>query len=223
MDNINTKNKLAIILPVRKSSQRVSNKLLRQFGNSNLFNIFLDKLENFKDMTYVAAYEKEFIDICIQRKFKYIKRTKESANSESLNTIHTYLESIDEEWIFMLNACNPFIKIETINEVINILKKQPCNLFSVKLCPLMVWDANKKIINKDLTTFNSKLRKPLYIACDALYSFNKKRFLKLGCYWEFKEKDPELFIISEEESIDINTTHEFKIANMIWKELNRKN
>ncbi len=213
---------IAFTLPVRKNSQRVKNKMLRPFAGRSLFEIYLDKIECFKHLVYVVAYEEEFINIAKKRGFKYLHRSEESANGETSPVIHSYLNEMKEDFIFMATACCPLMKTETLKNIMVELcsKLHDPNyhgLITVKRCGNAIWNSEKKVMNDDVRTFNTKLRKPFYIETSSVFVFRRERFLKLGAYWDFGDKDPDLYEINSIEATDIDTMDDFEVAEILYK------
>lgn len=219
---------IALTVPVRKNSQRVPNKLLRSFADSSLFEIYLDKLEGtLKKYVYVVAYEQEFIDIAKRRGFKIQRRSEESANGETSPVIHSYLKDMDEEIILMCTACCPLMKVSTLKKILEITEEKKNDplfygLITVKTCSNVIWDSTGNPVNKDVRLFNTKLRKDLYIETSSIFVYRRKRFLDLGCYWDFSgPKDPSLFVIDPRESLDIDTLFDFEITEILYKRENQ--
>lgn len=213
---------IAFLLPVRKNSQRVKNKMLRPFADSSLFEIYLDKVECFKDIAYVVAYEQEFIEIAKSRGFRYIRRNEESANGETSPVIHNYLKDVEEEFIYMVTACCPLMKTDTLKKIMvelctNIDNPAYYGLISAKTCNNVVWNEDKKIVNKDAHIFNTKRRRSLYIETSSVFIFRRKRFLDIGLYWGLTHKDPDLYIIDPMEAIDIDTMIDFEVTEILYK------
>ena len=189
---------IGIIVSARKGSGRLPNKLLRPFADSTLFEVFLDKLKKFRDIVYIAVGEQEFIDIAKREGFNCILRNKESVTSDATHKIWNYLDTVSFDWIFAINPCHPFLKSSTIQAALDIVDKNSDDpnfggLFAVRECPLMIWDSERKIINKDVGIYDSKARKPSYIAADVITIYRRLFFLETGAYWYFTKLHPKLF------------------------------
>lgn len=219
---------IAITIPVRKNSERVPNKMLRPFAGSSLFEVYLDKLENLKELVYIVAYEQEFKDIAEKRGFKVQHRNEESANGEVSHIIHNYLDDMNEDFIVMCTACCPLMKPETIEAAVNIVKRNHDMMsfngfISVKTCRNVIWDAYQKVVNDDVRTFNTKRRKSLFIETSSIFVFRRKRFVELGCYWDFSgPKDPDLFIMDGREGLDVDTMDDFELAEILYERDKKK-
>jgi len=79
------KEDIGIFTQARKSSRRCPNKLLRQFGDSTLIDISLNKLNSIRDYNvYFGAAENEFL--CKADSYpniEFVERSQESANAHS--------------------------------------------------------------------------------------------------------------------------------------------
>jgi CMP-N-acetylneuraminic acid synthetase len=213
---------LAIVLPVRRDSERVPDKMLRPFAGSTLFAICLDKLESFKASVYVAAHEAEFLTIARDRKFRVIERSRESVSSEDPRVIHAYMSRMTESHILFVNACNPMLTVESISSAIDIFTRRISpglahGAFSVKRCPQLVFDQQQRRVNAAPDVYNSKFRPPCFVGADALVLFPRQRFLETGQLWTFSAGDPEFLICDEVESIDVNSELDFEIAESVFQ------
>lgn len=218
--------KIGILLPVRKDSERVTDKMLRPFGTSSLFEIYLDKLEAFKPQVTVAAHEQEFIDIADARGFSWLRRTWESAHAEDLRTIHGYVSELDHDWFLCTNACLPLIGIETLRGALSHLEDSLClnpqynGFLSVVSDTQLLWDHDGNLLTPDACLLNTKLMKPHRKCISAFGAWSRKRLLDTGVIWSFRKNDPELYEVATAESYDIDTPENFEHVEWLW---NRRN
>lgn len=213
---------LAILLPARRDSERVRNKMLRPFAGSTLFEICLDKLEGFKAATYVAAHEPEFLTIARERGFRTIERSRESVTSEDPSVIHAYMTAMSESHIMFVNACNPMLRVESIADAVEMFERKVVpgtvhGAFSVKRCSQIVFDQQRRRVNAAADGYNSKFRPSCYLGADALVMFPRERFLETGQLWTFTPGDPEFLIFDELESLDVNSELDFEIAEGVFQ------
>ena len=203
-----------IIIPARKNSQRCHNKLLRCFyHDQNLVSVCASKYRDSANV-YIAAYEDEFRDVADEFNIGFIKRSRKSAAAEDAATIHEYLSDFKSQKICMISGCTPFLAAKTTHAFINSCQHYESAVM-VKRINNVIMNSNGQVINKDIRCFNSKLRKPFFMIANAGYIFGVNRFLSSGVYWDYKLNDPAMFEISEEESIDIDTELDFKIAQIM--------
>ena len=76
---------IAFVIQARLGSQRVPQKMIKDFCGTNLLDISLVKIISSKVPTYqffVSAYEEELKDICRLKNINVFERSKESADSE---------------------------------------------------------------------------------------------------------------------------------------------
>ena len=210
---------IPIILTVRQQSQRCPNKILRPFiGRKSLLDICLEKFRNNQNV-YVAGYERIFKEKAKQYNIGFIQRSRESALSEDSLIIHSHLNDLEDDFVCQLNVCCPFVKAETVFKAIDLFSKNYTimkSLFSVKESHELIFNNQKEHVNID-HIYNSKFRKPNFIGNNAILIYDRKFFLKTGKYWTYSENDPYLYVMSVEESIDIDTELDFKLAQFLTR------
>lgn len=191
--------------------------MLRPFhGDQSLLEIILERFQG-RPEVHVAAYEPEFQDLAAKHGVSFIQRTLESALAEDAYTIHQYLHDIDEVFVCHLNACCPFLKAKTVDDAIRtFLAKKPQSLFSVRETHELIFDSSHKNINTEIV-FNSKLRKPNYIGNNSIMIYDKRVLFRDKVYWDYTEDNPYLYVMDAEESIDIDTELDFRIAQVLYE------
>ena len=126
------------IVQARLNSQRVPNKMLRPFADSNLFGIVLDKLLSSKiipsENIYASVYEEElFEEANTKRNIRTFRRSKESANNDSdITKIFEWHNKLPHKYVIIISACNPLLKVETIDAFVKqFIEQEEDNLFAV--------------------------------------------------------------------------------------------
>ena len=75
--------KVGVIVQARLNSQRVPNKMIKQFGKSSLFEIMCEKLKKSTNIPqkniFVSVYEQQLIDIAKKSQMNIFVRSEESA------------------------------------------------------------------------------------------------------------------------------------------------
>ena len=119
---------VSAVINARKGSTRVPNKLLRQFSNSSLIEIALEKLNkmDFFEKKYLAIAEEEFEKLLVKYKnVEILKRNKDAVkrgiNPLSVTFAH-YLE-IKSDYVFVFNPCLPCISIDSIKAAFHYFQK----------------------------------------------------------------------------------------------------
>ena len=235
MKNIN---EIAFIIPARINSTRIIKKMIRPFGNTNLFEICINKLTNCnipKSNLYIAIGDEELITIC-KNKFPDINifyRTDKSINSNGLipNEIFEWVFDLSKKYkyYFIINPCQPFLNIKTINNFIKtFLKSENKSLISAIKFKDFFWNENfeldkDKFMTNDFKNFifNTRFVKQTYKASHGLQIGVMKELKKNYWMGSFKKGDPELFFVEEEESFDIDYPWQFEMAELKYINQNK--
>jgi len=191
--------------------------MLRPFyGDLSLLEVILQRFQG-RTEVHVAAHEPEFHDLATQYGVSFIQRTIESALAEDAQTIHQYQKQLPQGLVCHLNACCPFLTPDTVDDAIAVfLDQKPHSLFSVRKTHELIFDADQRNINQEIV-FNSKLRQPNYIGNNAIMIYDKNVLFQTGAYWTYQENDPMLYVMSDEESIDVDTEFDFKVAQVLYE------
>ena len=107
---------IAIIVQARVNSQRVHNKMLRPFADTNLFELILSKLLKSKIIPkqniIASVYENELKQIANNLNINIYNRSYESANNDnSLQKIYEWHDKIPFKYVIKVNGCSPLLKI----------------------------------------------------------------------------------------------------------------
>lgn len=214
--------KIGIFTIARRSSERCPNKMLRNFCGSSLAKIILDKLHDLGSNTFFAAHEPEFKELCNQSNVRFVQRSQRSANiDEPIVEILDFLKNEDFTHFLIINACLPFLRIETIRKFISHCEQNHYKpSFGVVKRQNFYFDSQGRPFNFEATmkTINTKSAEQLYEFAHALYFFEKQHFLENGRYWEWS--DVALYEISDHiELIDIDTEEDFRVASKLWESM----
>ena len=229
-------NDIVFILGARINSSRVIKKMIRKFGDTTLFELAIQKLKQSKipkDNLYIAVGDLELIEIAKKYDVNIFYRTEKSINSEVLDIRDAfewcYEFSKSHKYFFWINACQPFLKVDTINIFIDqFLKSNNRSLISVNLTKNYFWNYDKTLSKMNFKhskeienfAFNTKFVNPTYMASHSL-QIGQLDDLKNGLWLgTFEKNDPELFIIDEEETFDIDYEWQFYMAECKFKNLN---
>ena len=100
---------VCVVIQARLNSQRVSEKMIRDFNGTNLFSLVIDKVlkseiipeENF----YVSVYEEELKDIAKDKGVQIYERSYESANNDnSLQIMHEWHNKLPFKYVIKINT-----------------------------------------------------------------------------------------------------------------------
>ena len=127
--NKNIKDTLFVI-QARTQSTRVPNKMLKPFADSSLFEIEVKKVLNSKviprDNFYLSIMDDELIDIAKKYKVNYFIRSEESTQEPiTLPKVFEWHNKLPFKYYVNINACNPLLKIETIDKFVTQFINSP--------------------------------------------------------------------------------------------------
>jgi len=224
MKNVND---ILFICQARLESQRVPKKMIRPFCGTTLVDILIEKVkqssiipyENF----YLSVHDEELMDIGYKHNTNIFKRSKDSALAEnSIPLIYEWHDKLPYKYIILLNACNPLLTIETIDQFVeSYINSDKGGMFGVIGKKQYFWDENGKMISPWPThqkIMNTKTMGITYEAAHCLYA-SEMGIIKKG-YWmdEKLPPEPELFIIDDElEIFDIDYEWQFKVGEKLYK------
>ncbi|MCK9602777.1 MAG: hypothetical protein M0R66_00135 [Candidatus Omnitrophica bacterium] len=206
----------------RTSSKRCPEKMVRSFHDTTLTDIFLAKLSKLKNNVFFAGFESIFKEKCQKYDVTFVQRSYESANvDEPAAKIYEFLLSQPYDYFLQVNACAPFLKVDTI---VNFLKecthdRRPS--FAVVKKKNYLVHPNGEPINwsRGITTINTKKVDYVYEFAHLFYFFKKTYFAEHGWYWDWN--DLRYIEIPEGlEVFDIDTEEQFLMAESIWKDRN---
>ena len=213
-------NDIVGVIPVRKDSQRVKNKNLRSFADSNLLIIKIKQLKKLGLRKIIVNTDSDLaIRIAIDCDVDYHMRDKYFASSECSGS--EYFEHIakvtDAENILLAPVTAPLISINSYEKAINEYFSSNCNsLMSIKVIQEFLW-FNGTPINYDLKSAPNSQELPKYftptfgiIIANRMAMLESKNVI---C------SNPHFYEITQEESIDIDTELDFEFAEFLYKKV----
>ena len=213
------KNKIksVCIVPIKENSKRIKGKNFKKLGKLPLFEHLFKKLlkSNF-DEIYIDSDSKQVERMTKKYGFKFIKRlkslAKDNANGNDLLNYHASI--IDSDLYFQLFVTAPFLKIETINQCIDKLKKSTSYDSILTATKIYSWFwFNKKPINYHPKILpRSQNASPIIRETTALYGIKSNVLKKNRCRIGNK---PLFYYVDFIESLDIDESIDFKIVNSL--------
>ena len=212
--------KTVVVIPVRKGSQRVKNKNIRRFANSNLLQIKIDVIKtlDWVDDIIVNTDCNTAIAIAKENGLKYHRREDFYASSECNNSdYHHYLARVTEaENILVAQVTAPLISKKTYDTAMKKYLESGCNsLMSVKAIKEFIWFEGCPV-NYDLYNAPNSQDLPNYfhptfgiIICQRSALLKSKNFI---C------SNPEFLTISDRESVDVDTLLDFEFAEYLYSQ-----
>jgi CMP-N-acetylneuraminic acid synthetase len=215
---------IAIIIHARKDSTRCPNKHLRDLGNGNtLIDIALSNLSKLTnvDEKYLAAYDEELkehiidgIDI-LDRKYEAV-----APGNAPHSIMYDHLNNVKSDYIINYNPCQPFVKVEELQKVIDWYKSSDCkSAITVKKERNFFWNIKQDPMNFVPNDRLSTTSGPwLYTATHSLVFYEKQYMLDNWQLFPNLKNAPYPIEIDwhENELIDVDTELDFKLAKLIY-------
>jgi CMP-N-acetylneuraminic acid synthetase len=221
---------ILFITQARLESQRVPKKMIRPFCGSNLLEILIDKIKTSNVIPiqnfYLSVCDEELVNIAKNNGVKYFQRSRESALAEnSVPLIYEWHDKLDYKYICLLSACNPLLKIETIDSFVReYMDSDKDGMFGVIAKKQYFWDEDRNMVShwpEGQKIMNTKTMTTTYEAAHCLYS-SRMDIIKDG-YWMDNNLPPrpELFVIENElEVFDIDYEWQFQAAEKLYPMFN---
>ncbi len=218
---MNKKKKLTALVPVRKGSQRVKDKNIKNFGGSSLLELKINSLKkiNLIDEIIVNSDSDDMLSIGKKLGTKTFKRSDYFASSTVNNSefFQHIAENTSTDIIMYSPVTCPFIKEETYNKAI-----QKFNNFSGEFDSLMttfyvhhhMWLNNKPINYDPKNSPNSQDLPPIMGLSYAISIIPRDLMIKRR---NVVGNKPYFLPLFGEESIDIDTELEFSFAEHVYK------
>lgn len=221
---------ITALLPMKGISERVPNKNIRLFAGEPLFYHVLNKLDK---VIYINKIIINTDSIKIKELANSFQKVVFHDRPPSICGGHIPMNKIIEYDILKSNdnfylqthSTNPLIYIETIDKAIEIfflnLEKYD-SLFSVNKIQQRLYDKNFKPINHESGVLkNTQELDPMFIENSCMYLFSKTSFFennknRIG-------RKPYAYIMSQQESYDIDTEDDFEMAERIFLAQQYKN
>ena len=219
---------ICIMVQARLGSQRIPGKMLRPFCGTTLVEILFEKLKKLKNFPLCnvrfSAYEEELKQVANKHGIEIYHRSKKSADSEGqpLSEIYEWYDGLPFKYVILISACNPLLKIETIESFINaFMESEKEGAFAVFEKKTYYWDKNKNNITDwgGATIMNTKFVDPVYEAGHCLYA-SRMDIIGDDNWVDTKSPpEPELFVMDELEAFDIDYEWQFKTGELLYDNL----
>lgn len=214
---------LKTVLTVRKGSVRVKNKNLKPFNEKNLLSYKIEVLKKVSGIGEIIINTDSDEAISIAKKYNvsFHKRDPYFASSECSNSeFWSHIAEVTQsEYILFTHCTNPLINVETYGEMLNIFKakKDTFDSFNTVTEVKEFLFLNKKPINFDLSKAPNSQDLPDMIKLNFAINILSTKLMK-------KKKSligdkPYFFKLNQTESFDINTNHDFEVAELMHKNL----
>jgi len=219
------------IIPARGGSKRLPRKNVLPLGGKPLiaWSIEAAKESKYIDEIVVSSDDNTILDIADQYNIKKIKRSAKlsSDNATTIdvitNTIKTCKRNFD--YIILLQPTSPLRNAKHIDDAIELLEEKGADAI-ISVCEAEhspLWSNTlqndydmSQFLNKNLLNKRSQELQTYYRLNGAIYIANKEKLLKQNSF--FLDKNIYAYIMTQKESIDIDTKLDFDFATFLLQE-----
>ncbi|MCT7551338.1 hypothetical protein N5T67_00670 [Aliarcobacter butzleri] len=209
--------KIIAFLPAKGTSSRIENKNIKLLDGKPLFLHTLEKLVacDFIDEVYLDSESEEIFSLAENVKCNFLKRDVSLATNmtDGHSLFYNEAKQVEADIYIQILGTSPFIKKETIQKGIAILKTQNeyDSVILVKKEKLYTW--NEQTANYNLEHIPNSVDLPdTIIETMGLYITRKNVALEMK---KRIGKNPYLLEASTIEAVDVNYPDEFELANFI--------
>jgi CMP-N-acetylneuraminic acid synthetase len=226
-------NNICFILQARVNSSRLPKKMIKPFAGSSLIEIAIDKIKSsiFPNKNiYLSVNDSELIDIANNKQINIFKRSNNSTRNDDVNPftlpeVFEWWDKLNYDYYILMNACNPLVEIDTINNFINTFSSNNQNgLFSVLEHKRFFYKKDGTIFqkfngsDKAKVTFNTKFIEPIYsggpLRAGKMSDIGKHIYMG-----EFnKPQDPPMIEYPSDQYADIDYEWEFNAVEALYKQ-----
>ncbi len=215
-----SREKITVVVPVRKGSQRVKHKNFKPFANSNLLKIKLDVLKqiNVIDEIIVNTDSEVAMKIADEYDVNTCEREDYYASSECNNSefFENIAENTDTDYIIYSPCTAPLIKVDTYYDFINRFrnaKDRYDSLTTVTDVKEHLW-LNEKPLNYDPNNSPNTQDLPNIVSLTyGISIISKKDMIK---YRNIVGKKPLFYKVDDFEAVDVDNPIDFEFAEFIY-------
>lgn len=217
---------IAVVIQARLGSQRIPQKMIKDFSGTTLTDISLEKIKKLKSISkdnfFLSAHEQELIDIGEKHGLNIFHRSEGSANSEGtpMTEMYEWWDKLPYKYCVLINPCVPFLKTETIDSFIQAYANSESDgMFGVIKKKNYFWRQDGSIITP-LTedVMNTKTVPFTYEAAHCLYAGRMDKINEGIWMGDFnKPGDIELFSMEEKECLDIDYPWQFEMCEKLYE------
>ncbi len=214
---------LKTVLTVRKGSVRVKDKNFKPFNKKNLLSYKIDVLKKVKGIgeIIVNTDAEEAVKIAEKSGVSVHKRDPYFASSKCSNSeFWSHIADVtDSDYILFTHCTNPLITVETYKKMLNVFnsKKNSYDSFNTVTEVKEFLFLDKKPINFDLSKAPNSQDLPDMIKLNFAINILSTNLMKSKK--SLIGNNPFFFKLNQTESFDINTHHDFHVAELLHKSL----
>ena len=214
--------RIAALVPMRHSSERVKGKNYRELAGIPLYHHIVRTLlavpqisqvviDTDSDLIFEDA-ARAFPDVVLLRRPEHLRSGDTPMNDVLLNTV----DQIDAEVFLQTHSTNPFLSAATVESAIQryLDGENDCDsVFGVTRLQARLWTADGKPVNHDpAVLLRTQDLEPIYLENSTMYIFTpdilRERGNRIGA-------NPLLVEVPAQEAVDIDEEWEFELAQAI--------
>ena len=171
----------------------------------------------------MSLYDEELISVGKKYPVNIFKRSKESVSeSKEPKVVSEWGWKLPHKWFITINACTPLLTEKTIiNFTKHFLKSSNKSLFAVHKKNNFYWDNKGNMITKYPGSLDSKLVNNIFEAAHCLYAGCKNDLSNNIYLGDFTFNYPELYIVHEKETFDIDEPWQFPVVEILYNNKNQ--
>ena len=217
--------KIAAIVPMRHSSERVPGKNYRDFAGKPLFHRVLDSLLacdaigevviDTDSPTILEDAAKNYPSVTLLERPEHLRAGEIPMNDVLLNTLH----QVEADFYLQTHSTNPLLSAASVKNAVTLfLKNYPIydSLFSVTRLQTRLWDPLSRAVNHNPNILlRTQDLPPIYEENSCMYIFSKeilqRKHNRIG-------DRPYMLEIPAEEAQDIDVELDFRVAEFLYIE-----
>ncbi len=220
--------RILLLGTAKQSSTRMPDKLTRPFGDTTLMELYVEKFralqasEQFSEAVMAIPTTDTDLRLIAAGLPIYNERPRDRRCTSPRNEQLYYLKEYRSEYVLWLNACLPFLKVETVLEAVRRFQADGTirSLTTVREAHNWFWTIYGKhpVNNVDSRCCSTRVCTPLYESTHAFHIFNRELMIQEGAYWMFSHSDPYLWEVRDPyECMDIHSGLDFLVAEAHYK------
>lgn len=208
--------KIIAYMPIKLHNERCPGKNTRILGNKPLLQHELDNLKatGLCDSISVFCSSEDVIPF-LPEGVSFVKRPEylDLPTSNFTQFTEVFISDHDADIYVMAHATAPFIKAETMKELIEAVKSEEYDsAFCAKKIQTFLWQDNKPLNFDPANLPRTQDLKPIYQETSGVYVFRREVFKELHCRIGTK---PFIKVVSLKESVDIDEEEDFRLAEAL--------
>lgn len=221
-------NKVAALVPMRHSSERVPGKNYRRFGNAPLFHHIVQTLLDCPSVDEVLI-DTDSPTIMEQTAELFpsvvlIERPEELRAGEiPMNLIIEHdLGFTTADTILQTHSTNPLLPVASLEEALRVYREEDCDsVFTVTRLQQRLWTADAGPVNHDPSILlRTQDLPPLFVENSCAFVFSRKLMSSTGSRIGSK---PKMVETDPTGSLDIDEESDFLLAEAVWNMRNSPN